>query len=104
MTFETRPDRGPEPSRAMQALYDATWFALCEGDRYSAMGRRAVANSFYKLLPLLAEARKAMALETAAVQAAGDGAATAGERALCMLPLAGIGTIDAVSSSLAQDE
>ncbi|WP_031371969.1 MULTISPECIES: hypothetical protein [Lysobacter] len=104
MTFETRPDRGPEPSRAMQALYDATWFALCEGDRYSAMGRRAVANSFYKLLPLLAEARKAMALETAAVQVAGDSAAMAGERALCMLPLAGIGTIDAASSSLAQDE
>lgn len=104
MTLETRPHRGPEPGRAMQALYDATWFALCEGDRYAAMGRRAVANSFYKLLPILAEARKAMALETAGVQAAGDGAALAGEPALCMRPLAGIGSIDAVSSPLAQDE
>lgn len=104
MTLETRPDRGPEPSRALQALYDATWFALCEGDRYSAMGRRAVANSFYKLLPILAEARKAMALETASVRAADDGAAVAGGPALCMLPLIGIETIDAASSPPAQDE
>ncbi|MGO1001314.1 hypothetical protein [Lysobacter sp. CA196] len=104
MTLETRPDRGPETSRAMQALYDATWFALCEGDRYSAMGRRAVANSFYKLLPLLAEARRAMALETGSGQAAGVGAIAAGDRVLCMLPLAGIGTIDAASSPPAQDD
>ncbi|MGO1070509.1 hypothetical protein [Lysobacter sp. CA199] len=46
--------------RAMQALRSATWFALCEGDRYSALGRKAVANSFYNLLPMLAEVRKAM--------------------------------------------
>lgn len=50
-----------DASRALQALHAATWFALCEGDRYSALGRRAVANSFYNLLPLLAEVRKAMA-------------------------------------------
>ncbi|WP_363800257.1 hypothetical protein ABU614_09300 [Lysobacter firmicutimachus] len=49
-----------DASRALQALHAATWFALCEGDRYSALGRRAVANSFYNLLPLLAEVRKAM--------------------------------------------
>lgn len=49
-----------DSSRALQALHAATWFALCEGDRYSALGRRAVANSFYNLLPLLAEVRKAM--------------------------------------------
>ncbi|MGJ7904519.1 hypothetical protein [Lysobacter sp. 1R34A] len=103
MTLETRPDRGPEPGRAMQALYDATWFALCEGDRYAAMGRRAVANSFYKLLPILAEARKAMALETAGAQGAGSGAALASEPALCMLPSASIETIDAASAPPAQD-
>jgi len=49
-----------QADRAIQALHNATWFALCEGDRYTAMGRKAVANSFYNLLPMLAEIRKAI--------------------------------------------
>lgn len=52
--------------QAMQALRSATWFALSEGDRYSALGRKAVANSFYNLLPMLAEVRKAMVGELGA--------------------------------------
>lgn len=50
-----------QASRAMQAVHSATWFALCEGDRYTALGRKAVANSFYNLLPMLAEIREAIA-------------------------------------------
>ncbi|MBN7138182.1 hypothetical protein A7A76_03630 [Lysobacter enzymogenes] len=49
-----------QADRAIQALHNATWFALCEGDRYTAMGRKAVANSFYNLLPMLAEIRRAI--------------------------------------------
>ncbi|QWP78218.1 hypothetical protein J5226_07430 [Lysobacter sp. K5869] len=64
-----------QADRAIQALHNATWFALCEGDRYTAMGRKAVANSFYNLLPMLAEIRKAIveapaAQDDAAPQAA----------------------------------
>lgn len=47
--------------RAIEAVHNATWFALREGDRYTALGRKAVANSFYSLLPMLAEIRKAIA-------------------------------------------
>ncbi|BAV96088.1 hypothetical protein [Lysobacter enzymogenes] len=56
-----------QADRAIQALHNATWFALCEGDRYTAMGRKAVANSFYNLLPMLAEIRRAI-VETPAAQ------------------------------------
>ncbi|MEH6415931.1 hypothetical protein [Pseudomonas sp. CGJS7] len=64
--------------QAMQALRSATWFALSEGDRYSALGRKAVANSFYNLLPMLAEVRKAMVGEPGAEASAqaGDAAPT----------------------------
>lgn len=56
-----RPSTHPDaPERMLHALHAATWFALCEGDRYAAMGRKAVANSFYRLLPMLAEVRQAM--------------------------------------------
>lgn len=57
---------GAHTQRAMRALHNATWFALCEGDRYTAMGRKAVANSFYNLLPMLAEIRKAIVEDAAA--------------------------------------
>lgn len=69
---------GAQTQRAMQALHNATWFALCEGDRYTAMGRKAVANSFYNLLPMLAEIRKAI-VEGAAAPAAVAPEAPAGD-------------------------
>ncbi|MGH8079716.1 MAG: hypothetical protein ACREP7_04000 [Lysobacter sp.] len=63
--------------RAMQALHTATWFALSEGDRYTALGRKAVANSFYNLLPMLADVRKAIADEPEAVSDPAESAAPA---------------------------
>ncbi|MFK3647496.1 hypothetical protein ACI2IY_03535 [Lysobacter enzymogenes] len=59
-----------QADRAIQALHNATWFALCEGDRYTAMGRKAVANSFYNLLPMLAEIRQAIVEAPAAQEQA----------------------------------
>lgn len=60
MSLDNTPMNGAQTRRAMQALHAATWFALCQGDRYSALGRKSVANSFYNLLPMLAEVRKAV--------------------------------------------
>lgn len=37
---------------------------LEQGDRYAAMGRKAVANNFYNLLPLIAKVRSAWPVET----------------------------------------
>ncbi|MBT2745968.1 MULTISPECIES: hypothetical protein [unclassified Lysobacter] len=63
MSTDTRSTQNAQLRRAMQALHAATWFALCEGDRYTAQGRKAVANSFYNLLPMLADVRKAIIAE-----------------------------------------
>lgn len=35
-----------------------------QGDRYTAMGRKAVANNFYNLLPLIAKVRSAQRVKT----------------------------------------
>jgi hypothetical protein len=63
MSSDTTSTQNAQLRRAMQALHAATWFALCEGDRYTAQGRKAVANSFYNLLPMLADVRKAITAE-----------------------------------------
>jgi hypothetical protein len=63
MSSDTTSTQNAQLRRAMQALHAATWFALCEGDRYTAQGRKAVANSFYNLLPMLADVRKAIIAE-----------------------------------------
>lgn len=81
-----------QADRAIQALHNATWFALCEGDRYTAMGRKAVANSFYNLLPMLAEIRQAIveapaAQERAAQEHAAQEQGTAEARARPQLAL-----------------
>lgn len=60
MSLDSTPAGSPQTRRAIHALHAATWFALTQGDRYSALGRKSVANSFYNLLPMLAEVRKAM--------------------------------------------
>lgn len=64
MSLDTIPAGGPQTRRAIHALHAATWFALTQGDRYSALGRKSVANAFYNILPMLAEVRKAMLDET----------------------------------------
>lgn len=82
-----------QPSRAMQAVHSATWFALCEGDRYTALGRKAVANSFYSLLPMLAEIREAIAERDGvapAAAAAGDPDAPAPPPRLRLVAEAGL--------------
>lgn len=61
-----------QADRAIQAIREATFFALSEGDRYTALGRKAVANSFYNLLPMLAEIRKAIVEDGAPPQANDD--------------------------------
>ncbi|MFD0321092.1 hypothetical protein [Lysobacter gummosus] len=63
MSSDSTSIQNAQLRRAMQALHAATWFALCEGDRYTAQGRKAVANSFYNLLPMLADVRKAIVAE-----------------------------------------
>lgn len=63
MSSDTTSTQNVQLRRAMQALHAVTWFALCEGDRYTAQGRKAVANSFYNLLPMLADVRKAIVAE-----------------------------------------
>ena len=60
MSLDPTPAGTPQTRRAIHALHAATWFALTQGDRYSALGRKSVANSFYNILPMLAEVRKAM--------------------------------------------
>lgn len=60
MSLDNTPAGGPQTRRAIHALHAATWFALTQGDRYSALGRKSVANAFYNILPMLAEVRKAM--------------------------------------------
>lgn len=61
-----------QADRAIQAIREATFFALHEGDRYTALGRKAVANSFYNLLPMLAEIRKAIVEDGAPAQVGDD--------------------------------
>lgn len=58
--MSTQAVSAAQADRAIQAIREATFFALSEGDRYTALGRKAVANSFYNLLPMLAEIRKAI--------------------------------------------
>ncbi|UJB19797.1 MULTISPECIES: hypothetical protein [Lysobacter] len=69
MSSDSTSIQNAQLRRAMQALHAATWFALCEGDRYTAQGRKAVANSFYNLLPMLADVRKAIVAEPEAASA-----------------------------------
>ncbi|QQP94312.1 hypothetical protein [Lysobacter enzymogenes] len=76
-----------QADRAIQALHNATWFALCEGDRYTAMGRKAVANSFYNLLPMLAEIRQAIVEAPAAQERAAQEQGAAEARARPQLAL-----------------
>jgi hypothetical protein len=71
----------------MQALHVATWFALSEGDRYTAQGRKAVANSFYNLLPMLADVRKAIVAEPEVEQAEVAQAPAVNSRAAGLLHL-----------------
>jgi hypothetical protein len=83
MSLDNTPASGPQTRRAIHALHAATWFALTQGDRYSALGRKSVANAFYNILPMLAEVRKAMldegepASDAVSVAAAAAAAATA---------------------------
>lgn len=81
MSTNNTAQQSEQVRRAMLALHTATWFALCEGDRYTAQGRKAVANSFYNLLPMLAEVRKAIVdeeseAETAEVETATESVAS----------------------------
>jgi|GEM_PF-1694623 len=100
MSLDTTPAGGPQTRRAIHALHAATWFALTQGDRYSALGRKSVANAFYNILPMLAEVRKAM-LEEA--EPASDAVSVAAVPAAAMV-LPGSGGAHAFNDDVARDD
>ncbi|WP_046658077.1 hypothetical protein [Lysobacter capsici] len=86
MSLDNTPASGPQTRRAIHALHAATWFALTQGDRYSALGRKSVANAFYNILPMLAEVRKAMLDES---EPASDAVSVAAAATAVALPDSG---------------
>lgn len=103
MSLDNTPAGGPQTRRAIHALHAATWFALTQGDRYSALGRKSVANAFYNILPMLAEVRKAMLEETEpASDAVSVAAAAAAPVAAMGLP--GGGGAHAFNDDVARDD
>lgn len=105
MSLDNPPAGSPQTRRAIHALHAATWFALTQGDRYSALGRKSVANSFYNILPMLAEVRKAMldegepAIDALAVPPAVEGPTAAG-----MTALPGVGGVDTFGDDVARND
>lgn len=101
MSLDPTPAGSPQTRRAIHALHAATWFALTQGDRYSALGRKSVANSFYNILPMLAEVRKAMLEEGESVV---DAAAVEVLPAAGMTALPGVDGPRVISDDVARND
>lgn len=101
MSLDNTPAGGPQTRRAIHALHAATWFALTQGDRYSALGRKSVANAFYNILPMLAEVRKAMLDEG---EPASDEVSLAAAVPAAAMALSGSGGAHAFNDDVARDD
>ena len=101
MSLDPTPAGSPQTRRAIHALHAATWFALTQGDRYNALGRKSVANSFYNLLPMLAEVRKAMLDEG---ESASDAVSVAAAVATTAMALPDNGGAHALNNDVARND
>ncbi|MFQ6309071.1 hypothetical protein [Lysobacter capsici] len=101
MSLDNTPAGGPQTRRAIHALHAATWFALTQGDRYSALGRKSVANAFYNILPMLAEVRKAMLDEG---EPASDVVSVAAAAAAAAVALPDSGGVHAINDDVARED